>query len=538
MRCWRMRCWNIWRCWGKWKKPSKPGFTYIDFWAYWDALVWTQRWLHIACEPDVNNDEPIIEVSDPSVAEFISIEGAGYSERWKYYNAYFNILTEWNFSVTIKSKNNPNVETTQRYTAFIPTPIETFTFNEGTLTIPENRSIFTTASYSPAGAYIWQWLNIGSQEWDTWLSIYSWGWDWNVNLYWGSSAEVWDTRTISARSRDWPILDTTEANIVEYIAPESAAFVESSITLSAWEERTLAINVTPNNANPALTLQPHDWNVAGRWSTQLDIVANNAWTTQIDLVDWDTWEVYDTCEVIVERAPEPIWPTVEFVDWDTEINIWETWTLRFRYTNASWFSHNTSDPIIADVTTISSDGEYCYLTYEWPNAGTVQVDCVAWNWDLNVSAWVYVTVSATPEEPTLSFVQVDEGVYWQCFHTVDYSEHDEAAEIFDDEYYWETLYYLPCTLTLFSNSAEMDLADVEFSAHQYWRRDDFWTWEYMEVDNERYDFQNFNNLWNWLYSFETYNSTWWTAYVTLTVTSNQYPNVSVSLNCKIQAPTI
>lgn len=436
---------------------------------------------------------------------------------------------------------------------------------------------------------------------------------------------------------------------------------------------------------------------------------------------WDIWRCWG-------KASQPVWPTIEFVDWDIEINVWEIWTLRFRYTNAASFSGDADYPPVANVTNISSDEEYCYVTYEWVSGWACYITATAWNGDINTTAWAQVnvigptpvlepitaisqfstdyttiagkyamrnlwtvtpsegadvnsiargmeqglnveetrienwtlyavvygdewdwdlnvtlqnwnsyiytfhiqpnipvesieehfaynievpvwgattvqfsylptnatnfdsvswtndyrqyadlsglrednwtlylnviwieewtwtivwalndvpfttinfTVSATPVTPTLSFVEIRDGVYWQCIFASnpEWAEHNEQVEISDEDMYWQSYGYLPCTLTLSVDpTSSIDLSDVTFSAHQYWWRDDWGTYEYMDVDNDWYDFYDFSYQWNWLREFKTYNWTWWTARVTLTATSNTNPNVSVSLNCLIQAP--
>lgn len=363
-----------------------------------DPLVWQERGMFITCEPIVD-DEPIVEVDNPSIARLIRVEDNS-TEWWKHYNAYFDILAEWDFAVIVKSKNNPSVMNAKMYHSITPTPIETFSFNEDTITIPENRTVFTSATFTPSDAYVWQWLDISAPEGDTNLQIYNWT-RWYINLYGYSSAPAWAMRTLSAKSFSWPVLDTVEADVVEVVEPTSITFVEHNITLTIWQEVSPEVIKSPSDTNVNLILQPNDWSVAWRWFTPFSIVGQGAWTTQVDLIDWDTSETYDTCEVTVEA---PVYPTIEFVDWDTEINVWETWTLRFRYTNATSFS-SEDDPFIANVTNISSDGEYCYITYEWVSDWVCHISAIAWNWDINISAWVQVTVVWAPLEPVTSINQ-------------------------------------------------------------------------------------------------------------------------------------
>ena len=403
MRCWRMRCWDIWRCWGKWRKPSKPGFTQVNAWWNGDMLT-GQEWIaYVQCFPGTVDDEVQVEVSNPNIARFKNLELNWEDETQKYYIARFDIIWEGYVEIVFRSKNNPTISASQERTAFTPTPVDTFSFDENSLTIPQDRTVLTTATYSPDNAYIWQWLDINAQEWDTPMHIYQWLGGWHVRLYGTSNADVWATRTLQARYLDSGVLDTIEADVVEPINAQTAEFTEHSITIQQWETYTMQLtNITPAWANNCFAASSLNWDIASRDGDLLKIRWNNPWTTTITLEDWDTWETYDTCEVTVEA---PVYPTIEFVDWDTNINVWETWTLRFRYTNATSFSDDVDYPLIADVTHISSDGEYCYITYEWASDWVCHISAIAWNWDINISAWVQVTVVWVPLEPITSINQ-------------------------------------------------------------------------------------------------------------------------------------
>lgn len=715
-----MRCWDIWRCW--WKiKPRKPAFENIQFWWYDTPLVWNWRTIGIYCQPVVD-DELVVTVSDPSKAQFLSVILQRQDEYTRVYEWHFNILSEWYFQVTVASKNNPSLSFTNEYYATIPVPVETFTFEDQSINVPSWGAVMFNASYTPTDAYVWSWLDVRDvEEWDTYASIYSWS-SGNLRMYAQSTAPEWATRTMVAKHFDEPV-GSVEADIIENILPETAEFTEHSITMTVWDTHTMQVTTVPANCTVIFAAQPSDYSIVS--NSLLDVYANSPWTTTLHLLDWNNWVEYDTCEVTVEA---PVYPTLEFVDWDTGINIWETWTLRFRYTNATSFSCE-DDPSIANVTGISSDEEYCYITYEGVSSWSPEIRCIAWNWNINVGCWIYVVVyppqletitaisqfstdyrcnvwetwnwnlwTVTPSEngdvnslsysrsewmqfwwcnivdgntligqiareeawdknfeiqlqnwnsytytfhvsenipvesieehfaynidvpvwervptyftysptnatnfnglsfnysdesiadvrglswndwtltvliywasewtatvswnlngtpftsinatvaepapvtPTLSFVEIRNGVYWQCIFTSnpEWAGHNEQVEISDEDMYWQIDGYLPCTLTLSVDPASsIDLSDVTFSAHQYWWRDDWGTYEYMDVDNDWYDFYDFSYQWNWLREFKTYNGTWWTARVTLTATSNTNPNVSVSLNCLIQAP--
>jgi hypothetical protein len=265
---------------------------------------------------------------------------------------------------------------------------------------------------------VWQWLDISAPEGDTYLQIYNWT-GWYINLYGFSSAPAWAMRTLSAKSFGWPVLDTAEADVVEVVEPTSITFVEHNITLTIWQEVSPEVIKNPSDTNVNLILQPNDWSVAWRWFTPFSIVGQGAWTTQVDLMDWDTGETYDTCTVTVEA---PVFPTIEFVDWDTNINVWETWTLRFRYANATSFSSVESSQS-ARVTSLYSDEEYCYIDYEWVSAWETYIECVAWNWDMGVPAWVRVTVVwEQPENPVIELLSADTNIavweYWTARFTI------------------------------------------------------------------------------------------------------------------------
>ena len=384
MRCWRMRCWDIRRCW--WKiKPRKPAFESIQFWWYDTPLVWNWRTIGIYCQPVVD-DELVVTVSDPSKAQLIDVTRQWQDEYTRVYEWHFNILSEWSFQVTVASKNNPNLSFTNSYYAQIPVPVETFTFEDQNINVPSWGIAMFNATYTPTDAYVWSWLDVrDTEEWDTYAHIYSWTWAGSLRMYAMSSAPEWATRTMVAKHFDEPV-GSVEADIIENILPETAEFTEHSITMTAWESHTMQVTTVPADCTVVFSAQPENYDIAS--NSLLEVYANNPWTTTLHLLDWSTWVEYDTCEVTVEA---PVYPTIEFVDWDTEIAVGETWTLRFRYTNATSFSCE-DDPFIANVTHISSDEEYCYITYEWVSDWQAGIHCIAWNWNVNISASVRVTV--------------------------------------------------------------------------------------------------------------------------------------------------
>lgn len=158
------------------------------------------------------------------------------------------------------------------------------------------------------------------------------------------------------------------------------------------------------------------------------------WRTGISGLKLGNHNVWKIFKGGAQIWPVSVNPTIEFVDWDTEINVWETWTLRFRYTNATRFSVN-GNPSIVNVTNTSSDEEYCYITYEWVGAWQANIQCVAWNWNNLSDARVLVTVVG--EQPTnpVGYLQ------WPCpewFHVPTQDEFTNLKNVLND--LWITSY--------------------------------------------------------------------------------------------------
>lgn len=88
----------------------------------------------------------------------------------------------------------------------------------------------------------------------------------------------------------------------------------------------------------------------------------------------------------------PVRPTVTFDHWDTDINVWEHWTLVFRYENASSFSCSSDDSTIANTRAVWGDDTTFTVEYEWVSAWTTYMYWIAYNWILDTWSGVEVTV--------------------------------------------------------------------------------------------------------------------------------------------------
>lgn len=77
MRCWKMRCWNIWRCWGPIKKKEKK----------LENKVWRETWEGVVLwfltffsnDPDLDNTISIEEDQDTETWEIKIVVGGFYS---------------------------------------------------------------------------------------------------------------------------------------------------------------------------------------------------------------------------------------------------------------------------------------------------------------------------------------------------------------------------------------------------------------------------------------------------------------------------